>query len=68
VGYTAATEYDAFRNVQAGSGYYDNEISIVWSTAQGFAQETQYKVKVAGKECHYQFLPFRVVKMQLLRN
>jgi len=46
---TAATQYDAFRNVQAGTGYYDNEISIVWSTGQGFAAGTQYKVKVAEK-------------------
>lgn len=46
---TAATEYDAFRTITGGTGYYDNEISIAWTTGAGFAAGTEYKVKVAEK-------------------
>ncbi len=43
-----APEYNDFR-VAAASGFYDNEVSVVWSAANGFAAGTQYKVKTAEK-------------------
>ena len=46
---TPGQEYDDFRNVAAGTGYYDNEISVAWTAANGFAAGTQYKIKVAEK-------------------
>lgn len=44
-----ATEYNNFRAATAGTGYYDNEISVEWSAANGFAAGTQYKVKTIEK-------------------
>jgi hypothetical protein len=45
----AGQQYNDFRVVTPGTGYYDNEISLTWSVANGFAAGTQYKVKVAEK-------------------
>lgn len=46
---TAAQQYDAFRAAAVGTGYYDNEVSVEWNAVNGFAANTQYKVKVAEK-------------------
>jgi hypothetical protein len=46
---TAGQQYNDFRVVTAGTGYYDNEISVEWSAVNGFAAGTQYKVKTAEK-------------------
>lgn len=48
-GGAAAAQYNDFRAVTAGTGYFDNEISVEWNAVNGFAAGTQYKVKVAEK-------------------
>jgi len=44
----AAASYDNFRTVTAGTGYYDNEMSILWD-APTYTVGTQYIVKVSEK-------------------
>jgi hypothetical protein len=44
---TAVTEYNDFRTVTAGTGFYDNEIGILWDAT--YSAGTQYKVKVTEK-------------------
>ncbi len=44
----AAAQYDKFRVPTAGTGYFDNEISILWG-GPTFTAGTAYKVKVAEK-------------------
>ncbi len=46
---TAGIQYDNFRAIMPATGYYDNEVSVVWSVANGFTAGTAYKVKVAEK-------------------
>lgn len=46
---TVAVQYDDFRTPAAATGFYDNEISVVWSVANGFTAGTQYKIKTAEK-------------------
>jgi hypothetical protein len=46
---TAASSYDKFRNALAGTGYFDNEMSILFSTSGSYSAGTHYKVKVAEK-------------------
>lgn len=46
---SAGQQYNDFRVVTPATGFYDNEISVEWTVANGFAANTQYKVKVAEK-------------------